>query len=75
MNVVIFRLKSPSLILQELMINMYYLGIDLGGTNIVAGVVIGDNVVIAAGAVVTKDVPSNCVIGGVPAKKIKDLEV
>ena len=35
---------------------------------------IGDNVVIAAGAVVTHDVPDNCVVGGVPAKKIKDIE-
>jgi acetyltransferase-like isoleucine patch superfamily enzyme len=45
-----------------------------GGVQVVAGVTIGNNVVIAAGAVVTKDVPDNCVIAGVPAKKIKDLE-
>ena len=37
-------------------------------------VTIGNNVVIAAGAVVTHDVPDNCVVGGVPAKKIKDIE-
>ena len=37
-------------------------------------VTIGNNVVVAAGAVVTKDVPDNCVVGGVPAKKIKDIE-
>ena len=29
---------------------------------------------LAAGAVVTKAVPDNCVVGGVPAKKIKDIE-
>ena len=46
------------------------------GANVVVlpGVTIGDNVVIAAGAVVTKDVPSNTLVGGVPAKKIRDLE-
>jgi acetyltransferase-like isoleucine patch superfamily enzyme len=35
------------------------------------GVKIGDHCVIAAGAVVTKDMPSNSVIGGVPAKVLK----
>ena len=34
---------------------------------------IGNNAVIAAGAVVTKDVPDNCVVAGVPARKIKDI--
>ena len=37
------------------------------------GVTIGDNCVLAAGAVVTKDMPANSVIGGVPAKVIKSL--
>ena len=41
---------------------------------ILPGVTIGNNVVIAAGAVVTKDVADNCVIGGIPARKIKDIE-
>ena len=45
-----------------------------GNVVILPGVNIGNNVVVAAGAVVTKDVPDNCVVAGVPAKKIKDLE-
>ena len=41
---------------------------------ILPGVTIGDNAIIAAGAVVTKDVPANTVAGGVPAKIIKNIE-
>ncbi len=37
------------------------------------GVTIGDNAVIAAGAVVTKDAAANTVVGGVPAKFIKHI--
>ncbi|MCI1936254.1 MAG: sugar O-acetyltransferase [Bifidobacteriaceae bacterium] len=46
-----------------------------GNVTILPGVSIGNNVVIAAGAVVTKDVPDNTLVAGVPAKKIKDLSV
>jgi acetyltransferase-like isoleucine patch superfamily enzyme len=41
---------------------------------ILSGVTIGDNAIIAAGAVVTKDVQANTIVGGVPAKLIKHLE-
>lgn len=40
---------------------------------ILPGVTIGENSVVAAGAVVTTDVPSNTVVGGVPAKFIKNI--
>lgn len=45
-----------------------------GNVTILPGVTIGNNVVVAAGAVVTKDVPDNTLVGGVPARKIKEIE-
>ena len=38
---------------------------------ILKGVTIGDGAVVAAGAVVTEDVPENCLVGGVPAKILR----
>ena len=59
----------------------HYAPIKLGqhvwiGSNatITAGVTIGDWAVVAAGAVVTKDVAPYTVVGGVPAKMIKTVE-
>jgi maltose O-acetyltransferase len=46
-----------------------------GGAIINPGVKIGNNSVIASGAVVTKDVPDHVVVGGNPANIIKDLSV
>ena len=43
------------------------------GATVLPGVTIGENAVVAAGAVVAKDVPDNVVVGGVPAKIIKTL--
>lgn len=40
---------------------------------ILPGVTIGENSIIAAGAVVSKDVPDNVVAGGIPAKIIKTI--
>lgn len=41
---------------------------------ILQGVTIGDNAIVAAGAVVTKDVPANTVVGGVPARVLRGIE-
>ena len=41
------------------------------GSTIMPGVTIGKNAVIAGGAVVTKDVPADSIVGGNPAKVIK----
>ena len=41
---------------------------------ILPGVTIGDGAVIAAGAAVTKDVPENSVVGGVPARVLRTIQ-
>ena len=44
------------------------------GATIIGGVTVGENSVVAAGAVVTHDVPPNTLVAGVPAKVIRSLE-
>jgi len=49
-------------------------GVFIGiGVTVLGGVTIGDGAVVAAGSVVTKDVEQNTLVGGVPAKFIKNL--
>ena len=44
------------------------------GATILPGVTVGENAVVAAAAVVTKDVPANAIVGGNPAKLIRMIE-
>jgi len=41
---------------------------------IMKGVTIGDNSVVAAGSIVSRSIPANCLAGGVPARVIKRFE-
>lgn len=42
-------------------------------STILQGVTIGENAIVAAGSVVSKDVPDNTIVGGIPAKIIKTI--
>ena len=44
------------------------------GATVLPGVTIGENSIVAAGAVVTKDVAANTIVGGVPAQFIKMID-
>lgn len=54
-------------------------GVPVIGNNVVIGakatiigdIHVGDNVIIGAGSVVVKNIPDNCTVSGVPARKIK----
>lgn len=49
-------------------------GVSIGSSaTIICGITVGENSIIGAGAVVTKNVPPNTVVAGVPAKIIKKL--
>jgi acetyltransferase-like isoleucine patch superfamily enzyme len=69
----LFRDKIPDLeITAPIVVGDYvYIGVR---STILPGVKIGDNCIIAAGSVVTKDIPNNSVVGGIPAKFIKTTE-
>jgi len=43
------------------------------GATIIDGVTVGENSVVAAGSVVTKDVPPNTLVGGNPASAIRSI--
>lgn len=45
------------------------------GAIILPGVTVGENAIVAAGAVVTKDVPDNTIVAGVPAKILRSINV
>lgn len=44
------------------------------GSVVVGGITIGDNVTIGAGSIVIKDIQSNCVVAGNPARVVKYLD-
>ena len=72
----------PGVVLGKRDINDSSSGGNIVGSNVEFGVVskvmgpviIGDNVIIGANAVVTRDVPSNSVVAGIPARVIRKLE-
>ncbi len=71
----LLRKRNPELNIQhvdciEVMDNVF---IGLGAI-ILPGVRIGENTIVAAGSVVTKDIPSNSVVGGNPAKVIGSFD-
>ena len=68
------RISSPSILTDaDITIGSYaWIGMQ---SIILKGVTIGENSIIAAGSVVTSDIPPNVVVGGVPAKIIKHLNI
>ncbi len=69
----VFRKKHPTWdVIKRITIgNNVYLG---SGVTILPGVNISDNVVVGAGSIVTKNLESNFVYAGIPARKIKSLD-
>ncbi|MBS1575274.1 MAG: sugar O-acetyltransferase [Bacteroidetes bacterium] len=63
--------QRKSLILHSILIKRNaWIGAN---ATILPGVTVGENSIVAAGAVVNKDVPPNSIVGGIPAKIIKSI--
>jgi acetyltransferase-like isoleucine patch superfamily enzyme len=51
-------------------------GASIGSSStILCGITVGENSIVGAGAVVTKDVPPNTIVAGVPAKVLKKINI
>jgi maltose O-acetyltransferase len=48
--------------------------VRIGSNVTLLPITVGDNAIIGAGAVVTKDVPAKCVVAGNPAKVVRKIE-
>jgi acetyltransferase-like isoleucine patch superfamily enzyme len=75
----LFHRQHYSEAVKEVPLNGYDIKIGSGcwitsNVTITGGVTVGDNVIIMAGAVVTKDMPSSSVVGGVPAKVVRRFD-
>jgi acetyltransferase-like isoleucine patch superfamily enzyme len=50
-------------------------GASIGsGAAVLSNITIGENAIVGAGSVVTKDVPANCIVAGNPAKILRSIE-
>lgn len=68
---VVFGNKTEKLVLDKVIVgNNCYFGL---GVKILGPVKIGNNVIVGANAVVTKDIPDNSIVGGIPARIIKTI--
>ena len=72
---ILYRNMSDKPALQHIECTEIHDNVFLGmGAMIMPGVSIGPNAVVAAGSIVTKDVPPNSVVGGNPARVIGDFD-